>query len=550
MSAPRLDSRELLEYNARYRVLICRECQYAIQKSALGSHLLRHKIFRGERESLLDSITQLNLLEAHLVPLPSSTSPPINGLSIVPGYRCAATGCGNLCASIKRMRRHWSEIHGFSQPLPDSSVFACPVTLQTFFRGTKLKYFEVTVPATAGAHGYKEPRNDGPESQELESDDQELHTRNSDTFAQLTSTTLAERVHPLSGIALEPSLVDFDLQTLTYLHNFITSTSLSLPSTEYTRPGAQYWQTDVVLQALQTRWLMCGLMAISACHMAALANDTMTKRLHHERSANFFSRFSAAWNEIVTRGSQVLDVEIEEEEQPAKRVGRQLLSQLRCAYWSLAESNLGPRTVIGSVDPFEIQSLITTIRDFLVPEFTFRPDATRVDDDGGEMFAQAKRILELKGSLDIESSGNSSSTNNTSSALRLVLNLLSELPSRMAETFTKPQNGPDFLATMSAIAALIKCCNISFASEDVEGAWWGMSTWLIKIPGHFNTMLACYHPPAMVVLAHWAALLVRRAEHCDTWFLKGLSNRILLQVTEQIPTRETAVHSMLEKLIT
>lgn len=547
MSTIRLDSRELLEYDAKYRVLICRECQYAIQKSALGSHLLRHKVYRGKRESLLASIAQLDLLEPHLVPLPTPTSPPIKALSIIPGYRCAAAGCGNLCASNKRMQRHWSEVHGISRSLPDSSAFGYPVTLQTFFRGAKLRYFEVTSPITLGVYGHKELGNKVPENEVSKSDRQGLHAHNPDPPAQLPSLISAESMRPPPGIAFEPSLVDFDLQTLIYLHHFITSTSLTLPDTKHPRPAIPYWQTDVVLRALRTRWLMCGLMAISACHMAAFVDDTLTARTHLERSAQFFSKFSEAGDETTMVGLTVSDVEVDEE---VNKAARRLLSQLRCAYWSVAESALNHRMVIESVAPFELQSFITTIRSFLVPHFTFHPNATLVDDDdGGEMFTQAKRILETRSPPGFESLGGSLSGKNASATIRLVLDLLGELPSRMADGFAKPQNGPDFLATMSAIAVLIKCCNISFSSEDVGAAWWGMATWLIKIPGHFNTMLECYNPPAMVVLAHWAALLVRRAENCGLWFLRGLTNKTLLQVAERVPAIETTIHSMLKSLM-
>src|ERR1700753_2780327 len=88
----------LLEYNAKHRQLICRECKYAIQKSALGSHLLRHKIYRGERQRLLTSIARLALLEPDDVQLPPAASPPVDGLPIISGYRCTATGCESLYA--------------------------------------------------------------------------------------------------------------------------------------------------------------------------------------------------------------------------------------------------------------------------------------------------------------------------------------------------------------------------------------------------------------------------------------------------------------------
>ena len=142
MPTMRFGSRDLLEYDSRYGVLICRECQYAIQKSALGSHLLRHKIYREKRRRLLSTIAELDLLEPHHVPLPPPASPPIDALPIISGYRCTLGECGNLCASFKRMRRHRCEVHGLREPL--NSSFAYPVKLQTFFRGTKLRYFEVT----------------------------------------------------------------------------------------------------------------------------------------------------------------------------------------------------------------------------------------------------------------------------------------------------------------------------------------------------------------------------------------------------------------------
>ena len=81
-----------------------------------------------------------NWLEADDVEIPSAASPPVHRLAIISGFSCTAAACGHLCASSKRLRRHWSESHGVKDP-----PFACgrSVNLQTFFRGTKLRYFEV-----------------------------------------------------------------------------------------------------------------------------------------------------------------------------------------------------------------------------------------------------------------------------------------------------------------------------------------------------------------------------------------------------------------------
>src|SRR3954447_199771 len=103
---------DLLRYDGRYKVMICRQCRCAVQKSALGSHLLRHKVYRGERQRLLATISQLDILEPDDVRLPAPGLAPVEGLPSLTGHRCTATGCGVLLASLKRMRRHWSEIHG------------------------------------------------------------------------------------------------------------------------------------------------------------------------------------------------------------------------------------------------------------------------------------------------------------------------------------------------------------------------------------------------------------------------------------------------------
>ena len=286
MPAIRLGPRDLLEYDARYGVLICRECQYAIQKSALQSHLLRHKIYREERQHLLSSIAQLNIFEPQNVPLPTPACPSIDALPIISGYRCTAEGCKNLCASFKRMRRHQSEIHGLSE-LPNSSSFARPAKLQTFFRGTKLRYFEVTsspLAGTAGAASLATTTDDDDDH----NDDEEGHDeqmKDADTVTPLSPPP--RRVPTPSRTPPGSSPADLDLEALTYFHHFNTTTSLTLPGAEHPRSVVYYWQTDVVLQALRRRWLMCGLLAISACHLVALADDPAIERVNRERSVQF-----------------------------------------------------------------------------------------------------------------------------------------------------------------------------------------------------------------------------------------------------------------------
>ncbi|KAK9326585.1 hypothetical protein V1520DRAFT_284942 [Lipomyces starkeyi] len=118
----------------------------------------------------------------------------------------------------------------------------------------------------------------------------------------------------------------------------------------------------------------------------------------------------------------------------------------------------------------------------------------RSDDDGRqeETFAQTRKILEMRSSSDVGSFGAFSCCDNTPSAL---FNRLRALPSRMAETFVKPESARDVLATLSAIAALVECCDTSFESDEVGAAWRGITTWLTKVPDHFNHMVSRHNQP-------------------------------------------------------
>ena len=173
------------------------------------------------------------------------------------------------------MKRHWNEIHGLDGPVPLSFSFARPVKLQTFFRGTKVRYFEVASP-TALLANTDDDGDDDDGKDDHEACEEKSHS------AIIVMPPPPPRV-PAPRTAHGPSPADFNLETLTYFYHFSTITSLTLPGAEEPQSAKQYWQTHIVLQALQRPWLMCGLLAISAHHLVSLADDTTTKRIHHER---------------------------------------------------------------------------------------------------------------------------------------------------------------------------------------------------------------------------------------------------------------------------
>ncbi|KAF2719425.1 hypothetical protein K431DRAFT_111573 [Polychaeton citri CBS 116435] len=527
-----LGSSNLLEYEARYGVLICLKCKYAIQKSALQSHLLRHKIYRDERQRLLSAIAQLDLLEPQDVSLPLSTSQPIKGLPIMPGYRCTAAGCGNLCASAKRMKRHWSEIHGVNESSSHFPSLARPAKLQTFFRGTKLRYFEVAASPVTAAPG----------SAPLATTDNQ---QPGDTDTAMPLSPSPSQYRRVTTPPLKPPAgdhLDLDLETLKYFYHFISVTSLTLPLGEGAQHAANYWQTDVVAQALQQKWLMSGLLAISACHLTMLPGDDMTKKAHCSCMVQFFFTFSYGREETMHCNSGAEDSYIEN---VAIKAGRHLKCLLRCAIWGLNESLPDQEIIAAITAPFELPLVVTTIG------LATSKSATKPDNPGKsnikQMLAQVEKALSMEASSGSEDYGASSLGNNTTSVL---LNRVHALPSRMAEALGKPESAMDVFATLSAITGLIECCGVNFLSDEVGTAWQGMTTWVRKVPEQFHQLLSHHNPAALVVLAHWTALLVNRAEHCGYWFIQGMSKKILQQVVNELSVEDQAVQSLVWGLMT
>ncbi|KAH7350232.1 hypothetical protein BKA66DRAFT_431542 [Pyrenochaeta sp. MPI-SDFR-AT-0127] len=498
MTPIRLGPRDLLEYDETHHVLICRECQYAIQKSALKSHLLRHKIYRNERQRLLSSIAQLDLFEPHHVPLPSSECPPFDTLPIISGFRCTVAGCGTLYASPKRIRRHQIEFHELDGSVHSGSL-ARPVHLQTFFRGTKIRYFEVTFSGTA----FGEQTHD----------------------VDITTVLPAGLLPLLPQNSSKTSPANFNLETLAYFHHFTTSTSLTLPSVVFTHPDSQYWQPKIVHHALQWRWLMCGVLAISAYHLAAYADDDTVKKVHFDRAIELSSQFSVGCKDAVN----------DDLPREATQASKQIMYILQCARWVLTKELLDQGMIFDSMPLNQLQCIMTTIRSFIVSEPSSRSSA-ELGDNGEEqddMFAHATRILR---------------TNNNENMLSVILDRLNELPSRMAKALGKPDNIRDVLVILSAIAKLVHYCSTSTASTEASEAFRDMATWVIKVPDRFHEMLSCRNPATLVVLAHWAASLVERAEFCGCWYLKGFAKGILLQISKQVIVEDQATQKLIEGL--
>ncbi|KAH8647940.1 hypothetical protein BX600DRAFT_484462 [Xylariales sp. PMI_506] len=476
----RVGTRDLLEYDARYRVLICLECKYAIQKSAVGSHLLRHKIYRGDRQRLLSSITGLAIAEPQDVQHPPARSLPVDGLPVIPGYSCTAAGCYSLYASTKRMRRHWSEIHGLSDP-PESS--ARTTNLQTFFRGTKICYFEVASPRAA-------PRIPPAISRE--------------GFEQGDNSSSALTV---PGRASEPRL-NLDLETLRYFHHFVAETSGTLPFRG--SHTSQRWRTEVVGNALHLSWLMFGLLAISASHIAALERSEEVARAHQLRSSQFYDEFSTGWKGARSASGGVEDTDI-------INMGAQIICIWRCWQWAIASPMTRLPDSMQPV-PFQLQSFMMALQGCADPDIAFRSVTSRTD-----VFRDAAAGGGRLGS-DVSLPDSVPST---------LSERLYSLPFRLSEALGKPDNALDVIVTLSTIDALVGCYSLGYASDDSGATWLGMESWLERMSDRFHQMLLRQSPPALIVLAYWTPLVERAARHY--WFLEGMAQKIIQHIAAELP---------------
>ena len=523
----RFSTGDLLEYNPKYSLLICRECQYAIQKNALESHLLRHKIYRGDRQHLLSSIAQLDLLEPNQVPLPSPSSPPVDNLPILSSLRCTAPGCRHLAISSKCIKRHWREAHS-SVSLPSS--FARPVKLQTFFRGIKVRYFEVASPLALLV-------NTDDDGDKLNDIGEEREEQNHNAI-KATPTPPSPRMLASPEPAHKLSPAHFNLETLTYFHHFTTVVSLTLPGARTLQSTKQYWQKLVPSLALSQRWLMCGLLALSTHHLALLADDTMTKRVHREREAQLSSEFLTGLVQTTGRNDSYEVARIDEKAQAA---GEQIKCLLCCAQWPLVEPALD-----GSVAPSKLPLILLTIRGCFIPDSVLHGDL-----QNNSYGSQEERIApDIQPAEYLTGGGTSSTRSSSTNTPSVLLKRLYALPHRMAEVLGRPESAQDVFAPLSAITILVECCDISFAYDEVGAAWYALATWLAKVPNYFSQMLLCHHPAALVVLAHWAAVLVKRAERMGCWYLKGFAKIIVVEVARYLALKGRTVLGLIEDLTT
>lgn len=484
---------DLLAYNLTHRILICRSCQYAIQKSAVSSHLLRHKIYREERQLLVAYSADLDLSEPEDVFLPSPGGPAIDGLPVLEGYACTRTACGKLCASLKRMKKHLSEDHSGGHGSSDGAMRT--VMMQTFFRGTKIRYFEVST-----------DRTDSPDSDKLTGTPESSGSVSGPVFASRLMIPSRDSSGQLSSPFRSPVAPSIDLYVLRYFHYYTSVASSGLPTVQ---GEPHFWKTTVVQQALKHEWLMCGILTIAA-HLLTSAAEQHERQMHVDQMTLYIQEFST--NSARPKTSEVTTTS-GSQHAALSRTSDLIENILRCARWSLSTIVLEPGDefshdcFIQNIDAFTLQFLVKILRKLA------RSSDTSLSLDPEAIFAQAKSILDNEITCQ-------------EPIYTDLCNRLRALPNDLSNTLGRPNQVQDVLATLSATASLVVQCTVCFTSEDVDSVWRGMSGWLMMLDEHFILLLNHNDPTALVLVAYWA-VCVRRAYECGLWWLRGLAEKVV-----------------------
>jgi hypothetical protein len=264
---------------------------------------------------------------------------------------------------------------------------------------------------------------------------------------------------------------------------------------------------------------MCGLLALSASHLAALSDDEIATQSHQMKSDSLFQEFSVGWAELVG-GTVTVDIE-------QAKTGAQILCLQYCRSWTTSLSTVYQET-IQKPEPMPLNMFTTALQGCINPELALR-SVIRHD-------ATLEQALANSATHALDSSSEVVAQINTPSA---ILDRFRNLPYGMSVVLEKPNHPLDFFATVAALDTLVECCALSYASDDIRATWVGMESWLVRISDHFRRMVWRQTPAALIIFAHWSLLVQRTESH--SWFLNGSTTKILDQIEELFPINSRAL---------
>ncbi|KAE9377699.1 hypothetical protein N431DRAFT_541355 [Stipitochalara longipes BDJ] len=474
---------ELLQYLPLYKVVICSACRYAIQPQAIARHLKEiHHIHRGHRRPYMQYISTLSLSSVEDVLEAKIYEFPVTSLPVQDGLICESEGCGHLCVSTKRMRTHWLDEHGRSgQAFLDWQ----PVKLQTFFRGNLLKYF--TDPKSRSSEVKKAPHCDLKSNPDFgrSKDGTEAH-----------DLLLSYIVDPAS----HPSLNEQDAQLFCHYVNY-TSHSISTTTT------ATLWQVHLPYLAATHSFLLHGILALSALHLAHLTPTSQTALIisANTHQAIAMPLFRSAITSVTLQNSEAVLI----------------FSHLLILY-SFASESQDERLFLTTSSPSSTSSSYNS------------PNNTNSETEGGETLLPPWLYFLRNGCsllCTVWSHLESSPAAPLASMWEIPLLTPSSPTPLLSHLLSIPPPPTSASSWNTHSTTLYKQAATSLASAFATTApasdfttWDALRVWPMRLSLPFLEMVREGQPGALVLLAHYCILL-KKIE--GEWFFEGRSRRLM-----------------------
>ncbi len=152
---------DIICYEAEYKVLICRQHQYAVRN--LHDHLRDKHTTIGieQRRAIVEEHMQHELQKPGKVRQPPALGPPIPALGQpVKALQCSDEACGHISINRKTMQQHCNRTHGWRHSTADPKHWN-RVHVQTFFTsGGFRRYFVVQIPGSSNDEHNDERNNE------------------------------------------------------------------------------------------------------------------------------------------------------------------------------------------------------------------------------------------------------------------------------------------------------------------------------------------------------------------------------------------------------
>ena len=395
--------------------------------------------------------------EPHEAPVPFI--PPESGLA------CTASECSHLCITIKRMKSHWATAH--KDVVSDAAQWR-PVNLQTFFRGNQLRYFAVSFSPTSSIQPER--------NSDLESNNSSLETDKIDS--------------PLS-CGCDWSGVDLEL-----MQHFNASTYLDLAHNSIT---TQLWQIEIPKLALEHSFLMHGMLACAALHLAHL--NPSAKKKYHFASARHQNEALPAFRLAIAN--------------PNEQNCNALLafSHLLIMHSFASEQQDEHLLLVGGTQESGMPDWLNVVRGSCAIFKSVWPAV---------MSGPFKQLI-METGVNIalpDEAGNEEQIRRLGLLLHIPFSGLDEL-----ELEKKRR------AFGSALLELSRGFRKADAAKPFFTMWTAVYIWPAHVSQDYLDLLAERHPAALVLLAHYCILLEPLECH---WYMSGIRKRLLCRIYRQL----------------